>query len=460
MTAGTFDICVAGGGPAGAATALRLAQLGKRVALCEMATFPRSHVGEALPASILPLLSVLGARESVLRAGAAPSAFTTVAWAGETARYAVHGGPGLVVERAVFDAALLGDAAAAGVTLFQPARVVRAVADSEPRGWTLALSTGETLQARWLVDATGRGRLLPRRRHALGAKTLGIFAYFRGVRACELGDTFVEAGDDAWYWGALLPNGAFNATVFVAPNRGPDAFDALLARSRLLGPRLAGAQRCSDRHVCDATPYLDLEPAPEGALKVGDAALSLDPVSSQGVQTALGTGVHAAVVLNTLLDRPEHGAFARAFFRQRLSSSATFHQAAASDFYGRQAALAPTAFWTERAGAFRRPTASDTPGELSPDTPVRLSIGVRFTPVPVATEAYVLPTEGLVFAGEPYAFVGRNVALAPLLRSIGDATRASDVVRAWSGRMRAEDALRVLQWVWRRGLLVAAAGAP
>jgi len=43
-----FDFAVAGGGPAGSAAAISLAQRGHSVVLFERETFPRFHIGESL----------------------------------------------------------------------------------------------------------------------------------------------------------------------------------------------------------------------------------------------------------------------------------------------------------------------------------------------------------------------------------------------------------------------------
>ena len=59
------DVTVVGGGPAGAASAIRLAQLGHRVVLVERAERGRPHVGESLPPTVLPLLQTLGVGERI-----------------------------------------------------------------------------------------------------------------------------------------------------------------------------------------------------------------------------------------------------------------------------------------------------------------------------------------------------------------------------------------------------------
>ena len=48
----------------------------------------------------------------------------------------------------------------------------------------------------------------PRARRCLGAPTLAMYAYWRGVGETDAGDTLVEAGRDSWYWGAPLPDEA------------------------------------------------------------------------------------------------------------------------------------------------------------------------------------------------------------------------------------------------------------
>lgn len=447
-----YDVCVVGGGPAGASLALRLAQLGRWVAVAERAAFPRRHVGESLSSGILPLLETLGVRAAVESAGFVASSRATVDWGGEQHRYQVRAG--LLVDRARFDALLL-DAAAAmpGVRLHQPARVVRATRAGER--WRVALDTGEVLHARYLAEASGRARARlasrtsPRCRRLLGAPTLAMYAYFRGAIDSEAGDTLVEGGREAWYWGAPLPGGEFNATVFVDPGPAAD-YEALIRQSRLLGPRLRDARRASEVRICDATPFADRSPITSAAIKVGDAALFLDPISSQGVQTAIGTALHAAVALNTLMDRPEDAELAIDFYRARVRASADFHAAAAAEFYRRQASSEGGDFWRRRA-----PEAAPeaTRGPLAPASHVALSPHVQFAPVAVAGESHVARRDGVKMHEKAYAFVGEGIAVAPLLRELDGPASAFDVVRRWSRTLPAAAALEVLRWAWSEGLI-------
>lgn len=443
-----FDVFIAGGGPAGSSLALRLAQLGWRVGIAEKAVFPRQHVGESLTSGVFPLLSALGIRETIESAGFLPSRWATVDWAGESHRYEPHGGPGLLVDRAHFDGLLLRAASAMpGVRLFQPARVVRA--ERGDGSWSISLAAGETARSRYFVEASGRARILPRHRRALGAPTLAMYAYWKGGRDWGEGETLVESGESSWVWAAPLPGGEYNAIVFVDP--GPTAdYERLVRSSRLVGPRLRGASRSGDIRICDASPFVDRSPITSSSLKVGDAAIAIDPLSSQGVQTAIGTALHAAVVLNTIMDRPADADLALEFYRSRVLGSADFHAAAAADFYRRQAEGGASDFWRKR---MPREPPKPPPTELSPTARVTLARGLRFAPVAVADEAYVTRRDGVRRAEKSYAFVGDGYPIAAMLRQIEGPTPALEVVRRWSRAMPPGQALKVLQWAWGEGLI-------
>jgi flavin-dependent dehydrogenase len=443
-----FDVCVVGGGPAGAALALRLAQLGRRVAIAEKVGFPRPHIGEAITAGALPLCEALGVKHAVESAGFLRSEWATVDWAGELRRYQPHGGAGLLVDRARFDALLLSTASAMpGVRLYQPARVVRAKRDADH--WIIALHTGETLRASYLAEASGRAHVLHRARRRLGAPTLALYAYFRDAPGCDPAETWVEAGPSAWYWGSPIPGGEFNATVFVDPRPSAD-YEALVRASKLLGPRLRDAHRSSEIRTCDATAFADRSPVTSTFIKVGDAALSVDPLSSQGVETAIGTALHAAVVLNTMIDRPDDTDLAIEFYRSRIQRSGDFHAAAAAEFYRRQAAIDAGAFWTRRASVERPGPAREG---LAPGSRIGLAPHLQFAPVAIAGETHITRHDGVKLSGQGYAFVGNGLALAPLLRAIDGPLLAMEVVRRWSQSVPPRQALTILQWAVSEGLV-------
>jgi flavin-dependent dehydrogenase len=436
---------VIGGGPAGSSLALRLAALGRRVILFEKDDFPRCHVGESLTGGILPLLDVLAVRPAIESAGFLPAAQATVFWAGQLHRRETHGG--YQVDRGKFDALLLHAARRAGVDVRQPARVVH----STHRGhWTLTLESGETFEALFVADGAGRSRFLPGIKSCVGARSLAMYSYWFDVDPLE-GDTLVEAGASHWYWGAPLPGGLFNATVFVEPScTRLDSYLALIRQSKLMAKRI-GHGRCGNIRACAATPFLDECPVSDRFIKVGEAAISIDALSSQGVQTAIGTALHAAVVINTMIDRPGDTPLAIDFYRQRLSDSSKFHARSARMLYREQLAVTETDFWRKRAGEEidHRP---EEKKPLMPDDRIQLSDRVLFVPVPVVNDRYVVQADGVKWSGKTSVYIG-GASVSGLLGEINKSMRAQELLKRWRRVIPDGAALKVIQWAWSEGLI-------
>ena len=131
------------------------------------------------------------------------------------------GGPGFQVDRARFDTLIMNAAKKAGVTVFQPAKAADIATNSGQRS-TLVVRHADGnvvgVDCNFLIDATGRASALGGRRKLTGAQTIALYAYWKDA-AIEGPETRVEAGPAEWFWGAPLPDGLFNATVFVESGR-------------------------------------------------------------------------------------------------------------------------------------------------------------------------------------------------------------------------------------------------
>ncbi len=463
------DICVLGAGPAGAAVARRLALLGHDVLVVERAAFPRRQIGESLPPGILPLLDALGLRQRIEDAGFLRPERAIVLWADDASRDKVQeGAAGFQVERGRFDQILLSAAREAGARVLQPATAARPTR-ADDGGWRVPVRHGSdavTIAARILIDASGRRYVSGGRRGAAGATTLALYAYWRGAPLAGP-ETRVEAGQSEWYWCAPLAGGTAAAAVFVDPKRLAEegAGDAealyrkLLGRSRLLAPclegRLAGAVT-----ACDATSRYANEPLGRDFIRVGDAVLGLDPLSSQGVQTAIASALQAAVVVNTFLTRPENADQAMAFYRERQAEKVARHTATAAEFYRERAARCDTPFWRRRAApAVAEPrAAAREPRPLPPngDSPLHLSAEAVLVPTPIIEDDIVTTRRGLRHPAleRPLAFLG-EVPIDLLMSAVAGQTTSGALIEAWSRHTTAAQARQILAWMWARRILVA-----
>lgn len=460
------DVCVIGAGPAGICLASRLAQLGHEVCLIERTPFPRSRLGESLSPGVLTLLETTGAREAVTRAGFSRVREIMVHW--EQERPHLRRDPearGMLVDRALFDLLLLEHARCLGVRVLHPA-VIRECRHDEA-GFALDVDSGGAslrIRAAFLADASGRAGVLPARRRQTGHRTLAFHGYWTGADLPR--QPRIEAGAEAWLWGVPLPDGSYNTLVFVdwervrghrARSVERDFHELILGSTLLAGIRDA---RLRGRvQATDATPYLDEESVTRSTIKVGDAGLALDPLSSSGVQKAIQTALAGAIVVNTLLRRPGLADSAIRFYRNSLADASARHRAWAVNHYRSVADRFGSRFWRDRAvGADpsppQRPTDSRTRAR-APDAPLAPSPRLEIVDLPCLEEDFVTikPAVQHPALDGPLTFLG-GYELAALLRLLRPGMTPRAIARAWSSRVPLPAAMAITDWLFDHKLLV------
>ncbi|MFO0613387.1 MAG: tryptophan 7-halogenase [Polyangiaceae bacterium] len=316
------------------------------------------------------------------------------------------------------------------------------------------------LHTAFLADASGRASRLARRRQS-GPGTFALYGYFRGPALPQR--PRIEARPEGWCWGVPIPDGTYNALVFLDPARvrgaGRKSLDELLKgllEGSALGRDLVGAELVRPVRAADATPYVDEACVGPTRIRVGDAALALDPLSSSGVQKAIQTALSGAIVANTLLRRPEASLFASAFHRGAVERAAERHRAWSSEHYatGMSANRYDGAFWRARAAA--APTAAaPRPLDLpAVDCPLRFSAEAAWRDVPCLGEAFVEVQRALEHPrlDGPIAYLGGH-SLTRLLEGAPDGWSARDYVRAWSKTMAPDAAASIARWLLMRGVL-------
>jgi len=305
------EVLVVGAGPAGAALAINLAP-SKRVTLIEGQTRLRPHIGESLPPATGRLLAAMGLLESFLAQGHAPCYGNRMVWGArepaETDFLRDPDGHGWHLNRTKFDAWMRAAAVARGAELITPARVVEVW--REGVGWRALLTTargGLEVSARLIVDASGRAAVVARRmgarrrlRDHLVCRWLSGSARSHGPGA---GFTYLEAVEDGWWYSAPSPDDrrvlAFHTDSDLQVAKARRGEEMLRARAQAVSELASVLNNCafSPGPECGLTAAHSARLDPcvgPGWMAAGDAALSFDPLSSQGLFNALYTGLAAA----------------------------------------------------------------------------------------------------------------------------------------------------------------------
>lgn len=355
------DVLVVGGGPAGCATALALLRAGRSVVLMDRAAQPASRPGEVLPPAAWPVLDGLGLAGRFRDQYHLPAHVVWCRW-GAGPAYQVDltlhpYGCGWHLDRMRFDA-MLRDAVRAhgGRIVCGAARGVRR--DDDGR-WLVGSSGPDNpgpVRAPVLVDATGRARALARRLgadHSSLDSLVGLVAV--GVAAPAAGPvrvaTVIEADETGWWYAGRLPGDRVVAAFLTDPDLLPTGRDRLpgfwrarLARTVLVSREWAGVAGPASVRVAPAGTGRLAHPAGPGWLAVGDAAMSFDPLSGQGIGAALESGVRAGLLADRMLSGDadahlDHVSAAEAVFRAHLRLRAHYY---------RQEERWSTPFWRRR----------------------------------------------------------------------------------------------------------------
>ncbi|MEM9461118.1 MAG: FAD-dependent monooxygenase [Myxococcota bacterium] len=364
-----MDLAVIGGGPAGAVAARLAALRGHTVVVLEAAPAPRRKPGEGLPPRVRPLLEQLqlchyldDPRIALPCQGVrALTGTTTMEFPFIGSRY----GAGWRVARQPFETLLMEAAHAAGVAWRSSCTATRI--ERVGQRWQLDTrgARGPTpvparIQARFVIDASGRSSWVARR---LGARRirkdrlLAVCRHYRAVTA-PARDTdswiTVESVPQGWWYSCRLPSGIASVMYFVDSDlaelgtlKSNEGWQRALADAPATAEYLANGWHAADEvHRTDAgTSYLD-RMSGDGWLAVGDAAVAFDPLSSQGLDNALTAGYYAAHAAHDwLAGKPD----ALAAYEHLVGYGYRAYLSELPGAYRRLAPAAPGPFWQRRA---------------------------------------------------------------------------------------------------------------
>ncbi len=297
------DVLVVGSGPAGTATATTLARAGVRVTCLGSGRDGQGWAGESVAPGVEGLLSAAFPPALLAEPPHAIAYGVRSAWGSselvDVDYLASPLGDGWHLDRAAFDSQLREIAVASGVVVVEAGPVSGVAPDAT--GWRV--STGETTRtARWIVDASGRagavvGRLgVPRQRLD---RQVAEVALVDGVPAPRV--TTVESVEDGWWYSTPLPQGGrvvVHLTDADLRSGSPGDlidFARALAATRHIAALVASRPR--EVRVVPAGVTRLARLAGRGWAAVGDAAVSWDPMSGQGVVSAVLMGARLGQAL-------------------------------------------------------------------------------------------------------------------------------------------------------------------
>ncbi len=308
------DVLVVGGGPAGAAAALRARQLEPTatVVLADRATFPRDKVcGDGLGPAGVDVLRHLGVADAVL-AGAPPLADIRItAPSGAEVRGRAPR-PGYVIPRVDLDHRLHAAAVAAGAEpIVHRVRRVHRVGGH--------VEVDDAFRARTVIAADGANSAV---RRAIGVAPqpdahtgVAIRGYAHAPHVTDLWIAFVGDRWPAYGWAFPLGDGRVNV--------GYGPFDARRAdaRPRMLETlvEVMGIEPDPGTVKGHRLPLSTARPRPDHGrvLLAGDAASMVHPLTGEGIYYALLMGALAGAAAVRRPDDP--GAAYRAALRRRLA---------------------------------------------------------------------------------------------------------------------------------------------
>lgn len=394
-------IVVLGAGPAGAATAIGLRRLGYSVTV--VSDWRRFAAVEGVSQRVLEGLRHAGLGGALSEA--AMPATRQVRWNGEHLQMNQE----FLLDRQRFDRALRADLARAGVTLIEGR--IREVARAE--GHQVRLDDGQMLQAEFLVEARGRQAPLAADRMR-GPETISLLNVWHDAPGAPA--SAVESLDDGWSWMARLADGRCYWQITLDAQGVPTKaalpeYCATRRRGSALVAELFGAQAMEPAqvHARSSTAILAGECVGDDWIRVGDAAMAVDPLSGNGIFQSLSSALQAPVVINTLLRRPERAALARQFHQQRVEQLFMRFARIGRDFYAQEQARAGLPFW-----ARRRSWPDAQPLHLAADWQ-----SVQVARRPVLRDGFVDEAEVVVTADQPLGVWHlQGVELAPVVRAV------------------------------------------
>ncbi|GGI90079.1 FAD-dependent oxidoreductase [Shewanella hanedai] len=311
-----IDVVIIGAGPSGSIAASLLHQQGKRVVVLEKMQFPRFSIGESLLPCCMKLLEEANMLDAVNAAGFQFKNGAAFRYQDQythfdfTDKFTPGPGTTFQVERASFDKLLADTATEQGVEIRYDQTVESVDLSASPK-LTVRDEDGEryTIEAKYLLDASGFGRVLPRllalEKPSSLANRSAVFTHIQD----NIGDKKVEdkafdrnkilvsvhpKNKDIWYW--LIPLSDTKCSVGVVgephllgdiEHNLQDLLMTMIEQEPSLSYLLSDAEVLRDCALFNGYSANVSTLATDKFALLGNAGEFLDPVFSSGVTIAM-----------------------------------------------------------------------------------------------------------------------------------------------------------------------------
>lgn len=318
-----YDVIIIGAGPSGSLAAALLNQRNYRVLVLERTHFPRFSIGESLLPQSMRFLEQANMLEAVEAAGfqfkdgAAFSCGERYEFFDFNEKFTEGWGTTYQVQRDRFDKILADTAEAQGVSFRYGQTVTDFQYEADCARVVVENENGaiEELSARFVLDASGYGRVLPRllklEKPTTFPSRTSLFTHIQDNIVDERYDrnkiliNVHPEHRDVWYW--LIPFNEGRASVGVVAEQAfidnmtgdsEQRLRQLINESGWMASLLANAE--FDTRVGELTGYAcDVQQlSGEGYALLGNAGEFLDPVFSSGVTIAFKSASLAVEVLD------------------------------------------------------------------------------------------------------------------------------------------------------------------
>lgn len=320
----TTDVLVIGAGPAGCIAASLLNKQGYKVKMVEKEKFPRFVIGESLLPRVMDHLDEAGLLDAVKAAGFQEKFGAKFVRGNEICdfNFAEQFSNGWKwtwqVPRGQFDQILSNAVKSMGVDLEFETGVTDIKFNGTNSVTTVVDSKGDKreIAAKFIVDASGYGRVIPRMFNLDEPSNLGVrkthFSHFKDLKRPEGIDgnriTIVVHEQRTWIWIIPFSNG-ITSVGYVSdpwfydgmPEDPTERMLHLIDKDSNLKERFKGAEMMFEPKSIAGYSISTKQLYGEGYVLVGNATEFLDPVFSSGVTFAMESGAKAGKLVGQFL---------------------------------------------------------------------------------------------------------------------------------------------------------------